>query len=93
MRAYQIGERSARHGLYHTNRDRLLSELESGLNQLKQAIEINDTNRLVNVMGSYLLSLVNLARYFKIHPETALSSALKAFERRLREMTVEDSRT
>ena len=93
MRAYQIGERSARQGLYHTNRDNLMSELESGLIQLKQAIEINDTNRLLEVIGSYLLLLVNLARLFKIHPETALSAAVKAFEKRLLEMIEEDSRS
>ena len=93
MRAYQIGERAARQGLYHTNRDNLMSDLESGLNQLRQAIEINDSNRLPGVIGSYMLSLVNMARLLKIHPETALSAAVKTFEKRLREMIEADSRT
>ena len=93
MRAFQIAERTARHGLYHTNRDSLMSELEAGLTRLKRAIEINDTRRLVENLGSYLFSLVNLARLLKIHPETALSAALRAFERHLRELTEADSRT
>ncbi|MDJ0986205.1 MAG: nucleoside triphosphate pyrophosphohydrolase [Desulfobacterales bacterium] len=93
MRAYQIGQRAARQGFYHTNRDHLMSELESGFNQLRQAIEINDTNRLAEVIGSYLLSLVNLARLLNIHPETALSAAVKTFEKHLQEMIEADSRT
>ena len=93
MRAYQIGQRAARQGFYHTNRDHLMSELESGFNQLRQAIEINDTNRLAEVIGSYLLSLVNLARLLNIHPETALSAAVKTFEKHLKEMIDADSRT
>jgi uncharacterized protein YabN with tetrapyrrole methylase and pyrophosphatase domain len=38
-----------------------------------------------------LFSLVNLARLLQIHPETALSGAVKMFEKRFRQMEKEVS--
>jgi uncharacterized protein YabN with tetrapyrrole methylase and pyrophosphatase domain len=37
-----------------------------------------------------MFALVNLAQWLKIHPETALSGAVKTFEKRFRKITVED---
>jgi uncharacterized protein YabN with tetrapyrrole methylase and pyrophosphatase domain len=90
MRAYQIGERTARSGFSRQDCKSLLNELTSEFNQLKQAIENDDPDRLLNDFGSYIFSLVNLARLLKIHPETALSGAIKAFEKRFIEMTEKD---
>lgn len=93
MRAYQIGARTAQYGFNRENRENLLIELESKFDQLKRAIDINDTDRTLKDFGSYLFSLINLARLLKIHPETALSGAVKAFEERFRQMAKEDSKT
>lgn len=90
MRAYQIGERTARYGNNRLDCKSLLNELTSEFDQLKQAIENDDPDRLLNDFGSYLLSLVHLARLLKIHPETALSRANKAFEKRFRETIEKD---
>ncbi|MGD8899072.1 MAG: nucleoside triphosphate pyrophosphohydrolase [Desulfobacterales bacterium] len=90
MRAYQIGERTARSGFSRQDCKSLLNELTSEFNQLKQAIENDDPDRLLNDFGSYIFSLVNLAQLLKIHPETALSGAIKAFEKRFIEMTEKD---
>jgi MazG family protein len=91
MRAYQIGERTARYGFERANRDKLLTELASEFDQLKRAIEIQDTEQICENFGDYLYSLVNLARLLKIHPETALSGAIKAFEKRFKRVAEEDS--
>lgn len=93
MRAYQIGERTAQYGFNRENRENLLIELESKFDQLKRAIDINDAERTLKDFGSYLFSLISLARLLKIHPETALSGAVKAFEKRFRQMVKEDSNT
>ena len=90
MRAYQIGERTARYGFNRQDCKSLINELASELDQLKRAIENDDPDRLLKDFGSYFFSLVNLARLLKIHPETALSAAVKAFEIRFREMTEKD---
>jgi MazG family protein len=90
MRAYQMGERTARYGFSRQDCESLVNELAAEFDQLKRAIEIDDPDRLLNDFGSYLFSLVNLARLLKIHPETALSVAIKAFEKRFSEMTEKD---
>jgi MazG family protein len=86
MRAYQIGERTARCGFDWEDRERLLGRLNAELDQLKHSIEHNQSDRVSNDFGSLLFSLVNLARLLKIHPESALSGAVKAFEKRFRQM-------
>ena len=90
MRAYLIGERTARYGFNRQECKSLINELTSEFDQLKRTIENDDPDRLLNDFGSYLFSLVNLARLLKIHPETALSAAVKTFEIRFREMTEKD---
>ena len=87
MRAYQLVERTSRSGFDRKNRKSLLAELESGFDRLKHAVESNDTVRLPDDFGNFMFSLVYLAQLLKIHPETALSGAVKAFERRFRKIT------
>ena len=91
MRAYQLVERTSRSGFDRKNRAGVVADLESGFDQLKHSIKSNDTGRLPVDFGDYLFSLVNLAQLLKSHPETALSAATKAFEKRFRKITEEDS--
>ena len=86
MRAYRIGERTERYGFKGEDRQHLLDRLNSEFEQLKQSIEHTQKDRIENNFGSLLFSLVNLARLLTIHPETALSGAVKAFEKRFRQM-------
>lgn len=92
MRAYQLVERTARSGFDRKNRESLLTELESEFDQLKRAVENNATDRLLDDFGNFMFSLVNLAQLLKIHPETAISKAVKIFEKRFRKITEEDPR-
>lgn len=91
MRAYRIGERTARSGFEWEDRQSLLDKLNSEFDQLKYSIASDQSDRISNDFGNLLFSLVNLARLLKIHPETALSGAVKAFEKRFRKMEKEVS--
>jgi tetrapyrrole methylase family protein/MazG family protein len=91
MRAYRIGERTARSGFEWEDRESLLDKLNSELDQLKYSIANAQKDRISNEFGNLLFSLVNLARLLKIHPETALSGAIKVFEKRFRKMEKEVS--
>jgi tetrapyrrole methylase family protein/MazG family protein len=91
MRAYRIGERTARGGFEWEDRESLLDKLNSEFDQLKDSITNDQLDRISNDFGRLLFSLVNLARLSKIHPETALSGAVKAFEKRFRKMEKEVS--
>jgi MazG family protein len=86
MRAYRIGERTARYGFKWGDRESLLDRLNSEFEQLKHSIAHAQKDRIENNFGSLLFSLVSLARLLTIHPESALSGAVKAFEKRFRQM-------
>jgi len=91
MRAYRIGERAARYRFDGQDRESLLDKLDSEFDQLKYSIKNAQSDIISNNLGYLLFSLVNLARLLKIHPETALSGAVKMFEKRFRQMEKEDS--
>jgi uncharacterized protein YabN with tetrapyrrole methylase and pyrophosphatase domain len=57
----------------------------SEFDQLKQAATLEQTDQINDKFGRLLFSLVHLARLLKIHPETALSAAVKKFEKRFRQ--------
>jgi tetrapyrrole methylase family protein/MazG family protein len=86
MRTYQICERTARSGFDWKDAESLLQQLESELNDLKQALKGNEEERISEEFGNLLFDLVYLARFLKIHPETARSGALKEFEKQFRQM-------
>ena len=86
MRAYQISERTARSGFEAENSETIFNRLLSEFDQLKQAVTLEHVDDIYNKFGNLLLYLVHLARALKIHPETALSAAVKKFEKRFRQM-------
>ena len=86
MRSYQICERAARCGLDWGDSDYILSNLESELRKLKKDLKHSEKDRISEEFGNVLFSMVHLTRLLKIHPETALSGALKAFEKRFRQL-------
>lgn len=90
MRTYQLIERTARSGFERKNRESLLTGLKSEFDQLIRAVENNRTDRLLDDFGNVMFSLVNLAQLLKFHPETALSGAIKTFEKRFRKLAEDD---
>ena len=86
MRTYQICERAARCGLDWGDAEGLLKQLTSEIDTLEQASKLNQKEQISLDFGNILFNLVNLARILNIHPETSLSGALKAFEKRFRRM-------
>ena len=92
MRSYQICERTARSGFDWGDSENLLLKLESDLSKLKQTLTHSEKDRISQEFGNLLFSMVNLAHLLKIHPETALSGALKAFEKRFSQMEKKDDR-
>jgi len=86
MRAYQLVERTARSGLAREDAKTLLHRVDAELEQLKRAMKHTEANRTSKEFGRLLFSLVNLAYDLKIHPETALTGAVKVFDERIRQM-------
>jgi len=80
MRAYRISDRVARGGCDWGDMTADLQGVEAELDGLKAAIENQDSSLISKKYGDLLLTLVNVARRAKIHPESALAAAVKKLE-------------
>lgn len=93
MRAYRMSERVAKAGFDWNDMHGVLSKVEEEWNELKSAIKADDdaglNQRNVSLeLGDLYFTLVNVARFAHIHPETALTDATKKFEARFRELEI-----
>ncbi|MFH0731069.1 MAG: nucleoside triphosphate pyrophosphohydrolase [Pseudomonadota bacterium] len=91
MRAYRISERAAGHGFDWENMAGVLTKAEEEWDELKYELEKDalqeDNRKAVSLeFGDLLFTLVNVARFAKIHPETAISEAVLKFKTRFQFM-------
>jgi len=91
MRAYRISERVAKAGFDWKDMQGVLGKVEEEFSELKSAIQADDNTgayqRNVSLeFGDLLFTLVNVARFAQIHPETALADATGKFETRFRQL-------
>jgi len=97
MRAYRISERASRAGFDWSGIHGVMEKVAEELDELKTEIalaglpsgEADQTSRKRKISGEFgdlLFTLVNVARFSGIHPETALTQSTQTFERRFRFM-------
>lgn len=90
MRAYRISERAARIGFDWEDIGGVMEKTEEEWNEFKAELgnvgASDQQNRISSEFGDILFTLVNLARFAKIHPETALAESAAKFEKRFRYM-------
>ena len=91
MRAYRISERAARTGFDWDDAIGVMEKVEEEWSELKIELQRQkesgkNHHRLALEFGDILFTLVNVARFINIHPETALRDATKKFERRFKHM-------
>lgn len=90
MRAYRISERVAKAGFDWNDIGGVFEKVEEEWAELGAAIRADEDgmkNRNVSLeFGDLLFTLVNVARFARIHPETALKDAMAKFEKRFRYM-------
>lgn len=91
MRAYRISERAARTGFDWTDISEVLHQAEAEWNEFKEELERageqgEEAGRIGMEFGDVLFTLVNVARFARIHPETALTDSINKFIRRFRHM-------
>lgn len=98
MRAYRLSERAARVGFDWPDVDGVMAKVEEEWQEFKEALVVDSTaskkeRRAPMEFGDILFTLVNAARWARIHPETALAGSVKKFENRFRglEQRVADS--
>jgi tetrapyrrole methylase family protein/MazG family protein len=91
MRAYRISERAARTGFDWEGMSGVMEKVEEEWSEFKAVLKKQkqsqeDYTRVMLEFGDILFTLVNVARFANIHPETALRDSTKKFERRFRYM-------
>lgn len=92
MRAYRVSERASRIGLDWQDISGVLEKAEEEWTEFKSAMGSDDPKQKLMEFGDILFTLVNVARFAGVHPESALTAAIRKFERRLKlmEKTVSD---
>lgn len=86
MRAYKMTKRAEKAGFDWENVSGVMEKLDEELAELKVEIDKNDKDRIEMEYGDVLFTLVNIARFLDIHPETALNSAIRKFEDRFKNL-------
>jgi len=90
MRAYRVSERAARTGFDWDDLSGVIKKAEEEWHELKTELAKDPADmNLQDValeFGDVLFTLTNVARFAKIHPETALTAATNKFERRFKYM-------
>jgi len=86
MRAYRISERAARTGFDWEDINGVMEKVKEEWNEFQCALIENRKSKISVEFGDILFTLVNVARFAAIHPETALKDSIKKFETRFRNM-------
>jgi len=86
MRAYRISERAARTGFDWDNIEGVMRKTEEEWSEFQCALKEKNKAGISVEFGDILFTLVNVARFAAIHPETALKDSIKKFESRFRQM-------
>jgi len=91
MRAYRISSRAANAGFDWQDIADVSAKVEEEWGEFSEALSrrddgaANDEETALE-FGDILFTLVNVARFARIHPETALAASTKKFEKRFRQM-------
>jgi MazG family protein len=86
MRAYAISEQAARLRFDWEDLPGVLEKLQEELSEFNAAAGRKDAAQTALEFGDILFTLVNVARFSGVHPETALAAAVQKFERRFRQL-------
>lgn len=91
VRAYRIAERAAGAGFDWEDIDGVMEKVEEEWSELKLELETagEDDHALRKAsleFGDVLFTMLNVARFARIHPETALAESTRKFEKRFRYM-------
>lgn len=86
MRAYRISDRAAGTGFDWESTGDVLDKLDEEIAELKAAIKDGGRDQISMEFGDVIFTLANVARFTRIHPETALAGSVKKFENRFKAM-------
>ena len=84
MRAYRISERAARAGFDWSDLSGVMEKVEEEWVEFKKAVKRQKRDQAAMEFGDILFTLTNVARFTRIHPESALAIAINKFVKRFK---------
>jgi len=78
-RAFQLAERAARVGFDWSERDAVEQKMDEEWLEFKTALLSNNIKDIQSEMGDLMFSIINISRWCKIHPESALNDSIHKF--------------
>jgi XTP/dITP diphosphohydrolase len=86
VKATRIQEKARGAGFDWDESSQVLAKMEEELAELKAEIAAKDAKKMENEFGDLLFSMINVARFLKIDPESALERTNKKFIKRFQFM-------
>jgi XTP/dITP diphosphohydrolase len=82
VKAYRMQEKTAKVGFEWEHVDDVYAKVTEEMEELKDAIKIQNSEKIEEEFGDLLFSLINYARFIKVDPETALEKTNIKFKKR-----------
>lgn len=82
VRAYRVQEKAASVGFEWDSIEGALDKLDEEYGEFREQLEQGDRAGMVEELGDFLFSLVNVSRYLNLGPEDALRATVNKFIRR-----------
>lgn len=86
VKAMRLQEKAKKVGFEWENKEQVWQKVEEEVNELHEAVETNEKDRIEDEFGDLIFSLINYARFLQIDAENALERTNKKFIRRFTEM-------
>lgn len=86
VKAMRLQEKAKQVGFEWENSDQVWDKVEEEQEELKQAVELGDKEKIEEEFGDLVFSLINYARFLQIDAENALERTNKKFIKRFTEM-------
>jgi tetrapyrrole methylase family protein / MazG family protein len=86
LRAMKVSKAAVRKGFEWEDIHQVLDTVKKEIEEFEAALEKADEDAIMLEFGDILFSLVNVARFARFHPETALARSTAKFEHRFRLM-------
>jgi MazG family protein len=86
VKATRLQEKAKQVGFEWDNREQVWEKVEEEMEEMKQAISLNDQSKIEEEFGDVLFSMINYARFLQIDAENALEKTNKKFTSRFLQM-------
>lgn len=82
MRSYKVQQKAAKVGFDWEKVDDALDKVYEEIDELKEAKEGSNPEKVSEELGDLLFAVVNVSRFLNVHPELALNSSVEKFIKR-----------